>query len=92
MSSIEVGLQDENNERFVFHVQVRDTGSKSDHIVTLQKTDYSRLVGDRSSAIHLVEESFRFLLEREPKESILPRFDLTDISKYFPEFESEIIQ
>jgi hypothetical protein len=37
-----------------------------------------------------VEESFRFLLEREPKESILRRFNLTVISRYFPEYEREI--
>jgi hypothetical protein len=32
---------------------------------------------------------FQFLLEREPKESILRRFDVTVISRYFPEFERE---
>ena len=32
----------------------------------------------------------RFLLEREPKESILSRFDLPIISRYFPEYEEEI--
>jgi hypothetical protein len=30
------------------------------------------------------------LLEREPKESILNRFDLSVISRYFPEYEREI--
>jgi hypothetical protein len=29
-------------------------------------------------------------LEHEPKESILARFDLQDIGRYFPEFEREI--
>jgi hypothetical protein len=37
-----------------------------------------------------VTESFRFLLEREPKESILGSFDLTVIGRYFPEYEREI--
>ena len=32
----------------------------------------------------------RFLLDREPKESILSRFDVTVISRYFPEFEREL--
>jgi hypothetical protein len=31
-----------------------------------------------------------FLLDREPKESILRRFDVTEISRYFPEFEREM--
>ena len=39
----------------------------------------------------LVEASFRFLLEREPKESILRSFDVSVIGRYFPEFEREIV-
>jgi hypothetical protein len=30
------------------------------------------------------------LLDREPKESILRRFDVTAISRYFPEFGREM--
>ena len=37
-----------------------------------------------------LEAAFRFLLDREPKELILGRFDLTVISRYFPEFEREL--
>jgi hypothetical protein len=32
----------------------------------------------------------QFLLDRKPKESILQRFDVTAISRYFPEFEREM--
>jgi hypothetical protein len=38
----------------------------------------------------LVRRSFTFLLDREPKEFILGRFDLPLIGRYFPEFEREI--
>jgi hypothetical protein len=38
----------------------------------------------------VVEAAFRFLLDREPKEAILSRFDITVISRYFPEFEREL--
>ena len=38
----------------------------------------------------LVRASFEFLLEREPVGSILPRFDLTVIERYFPEWRAEI--
>lgn len=34
----------------------------------------------------LVRQSFAFLLEREPVGSILPRFDVTMIERYFPEW------
>ena len=38
----------------------------------------------------LIQESFRFLLERESNSSILSSFDLPVISQYFPEFDREI--
>ena len=37
-----------------------------------------------------IKAAFEFLLDREPKESILLRFDITVISRYFPEFEREL--
>jgi hypothetical protein len=38
----------------------------------------------------LVSETFIFLLEREPVGSILPSFDLTVVTRYFPEYPAEI--
>jgi hypothetical protein len=37
-----------------------------------------------------LEAAFCFLLDREPKESILGHFDATMISRYFPEFYREL--
>jgi hypothetical protein len=37
-----------------------------------------------------VEASFRFLLEREPREAILRRFELPLIGHFFAEYEAEI--
>ena len=37
-----------------------------------------------------MRQSFAFLLEREPAGSILPRFDLTVIGRYFPEWREEM--
>jgi L-2-hydroxyglutarate oxidase LhgO len=38
----------------------------------------------------LVRASFEFLLAREPAGSILPRFDLSVIERYFPEWREEM--
>jgi hypothetical protein len=38
----------------------------------------------------MVEAAFQFLLDREPKESILVSFDVSVIARYFPEFEREL--
>ena len=40
----------------------------------------------------LLEASFEFLLEREPASSILSRFALPEIERYFPEYPRVIAQ
>jgi hypothetical protein len=40
--------------------------------------------------VSLVRGSFEFLLERERAAEILPRFDLTVIERYFPEWREEM--
>jgi hypothetical protein len=79
-------------ERFMstFSVRVTDAGSESSYTVTLSGADWERLGQGYPSPESLVEASFAFLLEREPKEQILASFDLTDISQYFPDFERSI--
>jgi hypothetical protein len=42
------------------------------------------------AAEELVRASFEFLLEREPASSILRKFSLHVISRYFPEYPAEI--
>ena len=37
-----------------------------------------------------VQAAFTLLTQREPKESILPSFDVSAIGTYFPEFERRI--
>ena len=74
-----------------FQVEVvSEDNSKTAHRVTLHQDLYVRITGGLKSAEELVKASFEFLLEREPKESILPAFDLAEIQKYFPEFEQAI--
>jgi hypothetical protein len=73
-----------------FRVRVIETGTETTHQVTLDPKDSKRLAGDGVEPEILIQKSFEFLLEREPKESILSRFDLSVISRYFPEYEREI--
>jgi len=68
-------------------VDVVDDGSTTHHTVEVSKADLERW-GKGHSAEELVEESFRFLLDREPKESILREFKLSVISRYFPDYDS----
>ena len=73
-----------------FRVRVIEGGSESTHQITIDPKDYARLAGGVVEPEELVRKSFQFLLERESKESIMGRFDLSVISRYFPEYEREI--
>ncbi|MFO7849052.1 MAG: hypothetical protein R6V67_03740 [Spirochaetia bacterium] len=83
---IEVTKKDENT----FEVKVSEGGSTSTHKVTLDDSYYRKLTDGKMDKETLIEKSFEFLLEREPKESILSSFELPVISRYFPEYEREI--
>jgi hypothetical protein len=71
-------------------VDVIHDGSRSSHHVTVAAYDLARLDPAAGDPTDLVRRSFEFLLRRESKESILSTFDLTVISRYFPDYESEI--
>jgi hypothetical protein len=73
-----------------FRVRVIEGGNETSHEVTLDPKDHAGLAGASIAPEELIRKSFEFLLEREPKESILGRFDLSVISRYFPEYEREI--
>ncbi len=74
-----------------YRVTVEQGQSKSTHEVGVSPIELSRYAGN-ATAERLVEASFEFLLEREPKESILRSFNLSDIEHYFPEYQKLIRQ
>jgi hypothetical protein len=73
-----------------FEVVLHDAVSETRHHVTMARKMWERLTGGEQAPEQAVEAAFRFLLDREPKESVLQRFDVTVISSYFPEFEREL--
>ena len=73
-----------------FEVVVREGRGETRHHVTMSREMCKRLTAGMHTPERCLEAAFRFLLDREPKESILGRFDVTVISRYFPEFEREL--
>lgn len=73
-----------------FEVAVRDGAGESRHRVTMARTDHARLGAGAHSPEDCLEAAFRFLLDREPREAILPRFDVSVIPRYFPDFERQL--
>jgi hypothetical protein len=74
------------------HVKIAEGGrTVSEHHVTVSRSDVEKL-SPGSSVEELVKRSFEYLLEREPPQSILPRFSLQDIERYFPDYPATIRQ
>jgi hypothetical protein len=72
-------------------IEISDPGRVvSSHVVTVSAAELARLAPDAADPTDLVRRSFSFLLEREPPGSILPRFAISEIGRYFPEYESTI--
>ena len=69
----------------VFEVVVREGKGETRHHVTMSQEMCERLTAGQHTPERCLEAAFRFLLDREPKESILRRFDVTAISRYFRE-------
>ena len=78
------------DDPLVFEVIVREGKGETRHHVTMSQEAYERLTAGKHPPERCVEAAFQFLLDREPKESILRRFDVTAISRYVPEFEREM--
>lgn len=76
-------------EDWICDIEVEHAGEKTNHTVSVTKSDLERWGGD-GDVDALVERSFEFLLRRERPSSILQHFDLSVIQRYFPEYDQEI--
>ena len=91
MTDIEASTSRTGSDGWTATVVVTDPdGSSSRHEVTVTRAVLDRLAPGADDPVDLVRRSFVFLLEREPKESILRSFDLPVIGRYFPDYERVI--
>ena len=86
MAKIIVNQLIDIDKKLVFEVVVIDGATKTHHSVTMDSSFYSKL-NTSTSPSQVIQKSFEFLLEREPKESILSEFNISIISRYFPEYK-----
>jgi hypothetical protein len=72
---------------FTFDVIVRDLRGESRHRVAIGANEAGRWTKLGAEPSRCAEAVMRFLLDREPKESILSAFDMGVVRRYFPEFD-----
>lgn len=75
---------------FSCDVRVGSDPEATRHEVSVSQADLARLAPGHYDPEELVSASFAFLLQREPRESILRRFELPLIERYFPGYEAQI--
>jgi hypothetical protein len=91
MTAIDVRCDGNPDQGWTCEVTLSEDGRPvSTHAVRVPSADLARLAPAAGSPDGLVEQSFVFLLEREPPQSILRSFDLLEIARYFPEYEADI--
>ena len=73
-----------------FEVIVAAGNGETRYHVTMARDTCERLTMGTHTPERCIEAAFRFLLDREPKESILRNFDITVICRYFPDFERKL--
>ena len=73
----------------VFKVTVADSMTTT-HEVTVNDQSLTDLTDDKVTKEQLLDFSFNFLLDREPNTSILSKFDINVISKYFSAYRDEV--
>ena len=75
-------------------VAVDAAGEQTRHTVLVSRADAERwaAAADDDGVEDLVRRSFEFLLERERPSSILGRFELAVIERYFPEYGAVIVR
>ena len=91
MSDVTVRCNGSREAGWTCTVAIRENGrGVTNHQVRVGAVDLDRLAAGADDPTAVVRASFEFLLEREPPQSILRSFDLMEIARYFPEYESEI--
>lgn len=89
MSDIDVQCQP-GGGGWICQVTVSESGSHSEHEVAVGRDELENLAPGSTDPQALVEASFAYLLEREPKEAILGSFSISQIERYFPGYGQEI--
>ena len=82
-----ISIKKQTND--VFQVTVADSMTTT-HEVTVTDQSLSDLTDDKVTKEQLLKFSFNFLLDREPNTSILSKFDINVISKYFSNYKDEV--
>lgn len=87
MSDPSISVIPYSSGELIFDVIIRDARGQSRHRVTILADQAKRWAELGAEPAQCVEAVMRFLIDREPKESILSAFDTNVVRRYFPGFD-----
>jgi hypothetical protein len=90
MPEIEIGPETEHADHWAYDVSVFGGGKVHRYEVTLSFADHNLWGRGVHRPSRVVEAAFAFLLQREPADQILSKFDCAVIRRYFPEVDREL--
>jgi len=90
LDGIRVTEANQSQTGWTFLVELGHGEGLMEYWIEVDKDYWTRLTNRRIEPADLVEATFKFLLEKEPKELILKKFNLADISGHFPNYENEM--
>jgi hypothetical protein len=90
MNDIAISVTPAADQTLTFDVVVRDARGESRHRVTIEADQAQRWAKIGAEPSDCVKAAMQFLVDREPKESILSAFDMRVIRRYFPEFDDAL--
>jgi len=87
---IRVTEHGQREEGWTFFVEIGTGDGLVEYFVDLDRDYWTKLTDRRVEPAELIRLTFKFLLEREQKEIILKKFNMADITGYFPQYEYEV--
>jgi hypothetical protein len=87
MSEPSISVTPRPRAELIFDVIVRDARGESRHRVPIEADDGPRWSKLGAKPSHCVEAVLHFLVDREPRESILSAFDINLVRRYFHGFD-----
>ncbi|NJL31074.1 MAG: hypothetical protein HC898_05295 [Phycisphaerales bacterium] len=90
MTQIIIEQETEAHQGWMYRVLVTAEGVEYRYQVTLSWAEHDLWSHGRVPPERVVRAAMRFLLDREPAEAILKKFDCAVIRRYFPEVDREL--
>lgn len=90
MEPIQIFKKTEDGKTWEYAVLLGHESNELGFLVNIDREHWKYLTQERESPERLIKKCFRFLLKKQSKYSILRSFNIREIHRLFPEFETEI--